>query len=358
MFYAAILGRRPTLDPDAPDVLPHLEETEPPARGWAGDVGRTVREELGRALHLKLRRRPSWKELMEAVTRQRRPPPRRRPPPPRQRPRQGGLNRPLCESPRRVYRVGHAHRPFVAPTQARRHRPVPGPPLPGRTRRRRQGKARRATLGPETSTRSRELAETYVRHKPETPLPGDIEPPIVLPRAADAGREKLYDDALERGNELLDDGRIGAFPRRRRTGHAPRLRRPQGRVPRHARAGQAAVPGLRRAAFGGEQPARQADPVVRDDQRGQRRGHAQLLREARLLRLPAGGRFLLRAGDDAGVRHGRKDAAGGKGLAGPQRRRPRRQPQGHRQDRRAGRHEAARHQALELLPGRQTRSSA
>ena len=56
-----------------------------------------------------------------------------------------------------------------------------------------------------------ELAETHVRNKPDAALPGDIEPPIVLPRTADAGREQLYADALERGNELLDHGRVGAF---------------------------------------------------------------------------------------------------------------------------------------------------
>ena len=56
-----------------------------------------------------------------------------------------------------------------------------------------------------------ELAETYVRNKPDAALPADIEPPIVLPRKADAGREQLYADALDRGHALLDAGQVGAF---------------------------------------------------------------------------------------------------------------------------------------------------
>ena len=60
-LYAAILGRRPTVDPLAPDVLP---DNGPGVRG-------VLREELGdwgRALQLSLRRRPAWREVMEAMT--------------------------------------------------------------------------------------------------------------------------------------------------------------------------------------------------------------------------------------------------------------------------------------------------
>ena len=67
MFYAAILGRRPTLDPLAPDVLPAGEAGEARSAGWRGDVSRTVREELATALHLTLGCRPTWAELMAAV---------------------------------------------------------------------------------------------------------------------------------------------------------------------------------------------------------------------------------------------------------------------------------------------------
>lgn len=56
-----------------------------------------------------------------------------------------------------------------------------------------------------------DLAESYVRNKPEVALPKDIQPPNVLPRQADTGREEMYVDALRLGNELLSDGKIGAF---------------------------------------------------------------------------------------------------------------------------------------------------
>ena len=56
-----------------------------------------------------------------------------------------------------------------------------------------------------------DLAESYVRNKPDAALPGDIQPPIVLPRTADAGRAQLYADALAVGKRLLDDGKVGAF---------------------------------------------------------------------------------------------------------------------------------------------------
>lgn len=56
-----------------------------------------------------------------------------------------------------------------------------------------------------------DLAESYVRNKPEVALPSDIQPPNVLPRSADAGREEMYADALKLGNQLLDEGKVGAF---------------------------------------------------------------------------------------------------------------------------------------------------
>ena len=60
-LYAAILGRRPTLDPGAPDVL---SDNGPGVRG----VLREELGDLGKALQDSLRRRPSWREAMEAMT--------------------------------------------------------------------------------------------------------------------------------------------------------------------------------------------------------------------------------------------------------------------------------------------------
>ena len=56
-----------------------------------------------------------------------------------------------------------------------------------------------------------ELAETQVRHKPQVPLPDDIQPVQAYPREPDAARRQLYDDAEQRGHELLRQGKVGAF---------------------------------------------------------------------------------------------------------------------------------------------------
>src|SRR5690349_6216315 len=56
-----------------------------------------------------------------------------------------------------------------------------------------------------------ELAETQVRHKPQIPLPKDIHPVQAYPREPDAARRQLYEDAEQRGHELLRQGKIGAF---------------------------------------------------------------------------------------------------------------------------------------------------
>ncbi len=56
-----------------------------------------------------------------------------------------------------------------------------------------------------------ELIESHVRRKPPADIPEKIDPPNVLPRFADAGREEMYAKAQKRGVELLDHGQIGAF---------------------------------------------------------------------------------------------------------------------------------------------------
>jgi UDP-N-acetylglucosamine/UDP-N-acetylgalactosamine diphosphorylase len=56
-----------------------------------------------------------------------------------------------------------------------------------------------------------ELAETEVRHKPQLPLPKTIEPVQAYPRNPDAQRRQLYQDADQRGHELLRQGKVGAF---------------------------------------------------------------------------------------------------------------------------------------------------
>src|SRR3954447_22060637 len=56
-----------------------------------------------------------------------------------------------------------------------------------------------------------ELAETQVRHKPQINLPKDLHPVQAYPREGDAERRQLYQQAEQRGHELLRQGKIGAF---------------------------------------------------------------------------------------------------------------------------------------------------
>lgn len=67
-YYAAIIGRQPTLDPEAPDVLPGMSAGEEAVRGWAEDLSRVLRDEIARTLQMRLNRRPTWREIMEVMT--------------------------------------------------------------------------------------------------------------------------------------------------------------------------------------------------------------------------------------------------------------------------------------------------
>lgn len=55
------------------------------------------------------------------------------------------------------------------------------------------------------------LADSYVRQKPPIALPKDIQPVKPYPRTPAPGQEKLYADARARGDELLKQGKVGAF---------------------------------------------------------------------------------------------------------------------------------------------------
>lgn len=67
-YYAAIIGREPTLDPQAPDVLPGMSAGEEAVRNWAEDLSRVLRDEIARKLQIRLNRRPTWREIMEVMT--------------------------------------------------------------------------------------------------------------------------------------------------------------------------------------------------------------------------------------------------------------------------------------------------
>jgi UDP-N-acetylglucosamine/UDP-N-acetylgalactosamine diphosphorylase len=56
-----------------------------------------------------------------------------------------------------------------------------------------------------------ELAEKHVRHKSSIAIPKDIRPVTMYPRKPQAGQERLYADAMERGNNLLRAGKVAAF---------------------------------------------------------------------------------------------------------------------------------------------------
>src|SRR5207248_6403565 len=55
------------------------------------------------------------------------------------------------------------------------------------------------------------LADEYVKRKPEVKLPTDIQPVQAFPRAPDAARRQLYQDAEKKGRELLSQGKVAAF---------------------------------------------------------------------------------------------------------------------------------------------------
>src|SRR5436190_3706193 len=56
-----------------------------------------------------------------------------------------------------------------------------------------------------------ELAESHVRHKPPINLPKHIEPAKAYPRQPGPEQRRLYADAEKRGNDLLRQGKVGAF---------------------------------------------------------------------------------------------------------------------------------------------------
>jgi UDP-N-acetylglucosamine/UDP-N-acetylgalactosamine diphosphorylase len=56
-----------------------------------------------------------------------------------------------------------------------------------------------------------ELVQTYVRTKTPAALPKNIEPVSAYPHAADAARRGMYEEAVHRGRQLLEQGKIGAF---------------------------------------------------------------------------------------------------------------------------------------------------
>ncbi|HEV2292672.1 MAG TPA: UDPGP type 1 family protein [Tepidisphaeraceae bacterium] len=56
-----------------------------------------------------------------------------------------------------------------------------------------------------------ELAESHVRSKPPLPLPKDIQPVKPFARVPAPDQVQLYNDAEQRGRELLKAGKIGAF---------------------------------------------------------------------------------------------------------------------------------------------------
>ena len=56
-----------------------------------------------------------------------------------------------------------------------------------------------------------ELADSYVRNKPEIKLPTKMEPVNVYPREPGEKYEKLYADARKTGEEMLRAGKIAAF---------------------------------------------------------------------------------------------------------------------------------------------------
>jgi UDP-N-acetylglucosamine/UDP-N-acetylgalactosamine diphosphorylase len=57
----------------------------------------------------------------------------------------------------------------------------------------------------------RDLAEEYVKQKPQIAMPKNIEPVQAYPRHPAGNQRQLYDDAARRGRELLKAGKVAAF---------------------------------------------------------------------------------------------------------------------------------------------------
>src|SRR4051812_9685899 len=56
-----------------------------------------------------------------------------------------------------------------------------------------------------------ELAEKHVRHKSSIALPKNIQPVQMYPHRPGAGQERLYADAIDRGNNLVRQAKVAAF---------------------------------------------------------------------------------------------------------------------------------------------------
>ena len=56
-----------------------------------------------------------------------------------------------------------------------------------------------------------ELAESYVKTKPEVSIPSQIDPPTVMPRTPASGHVEMYEKAAKRGKEMLENGEVAAF---------------------------------------------------------------------------------------------------------------------------------------------------
>lgn len=55
------------------------------------------------------------------------------------------------------------------------------------------------------------LVDEYVRQKPHVAIPENIQPVTAYPRAPGPGQEALYKQALERGEQIVSEGKVAAF---------------------------------------------------------------------------------------------------------------------------------------------------
>jgi len=87
------------------------------------------------------------------------------------------------------------------------------------------------------------LAHEFVKQPQKFEIKGDVQPaPYYEHEPADVVGQKKFAEAMDRGGQLLREGKVAAFVGGGGAGHAAGVGRPQGHVSRHAGDEEAAVP--------------------------------------------------------------------------------------------------------------------
>ena len=125
------------------------------------------------------------------------------------------------------------------------------------------------------------LAESHVKRRPPADLPRETAPPNVLPRLADSGRQEMYDAAEKAGETLLDAGKVAAFLVAGGQGTRLGYDGPKGEFPVTPVKDKPLFQVFAEQIMAASKRHGKPIPLVRYDERGERRPHPRVLREAR-----------------------------------------------------------------------------